>query len=256
MIGHQLEYLVNIAYYCKYRYFKIPKKTGGYRSIETPRKPLKKIQKELSHYLQSVYYFERTDAAFGYVVNIPTDNSPRNILSNAQQHCRKSIALCLPAQYGFSTREHHPTKEIFNATINYFYGMLYSIVEMALFSVGFDVQGGILHSDTYGKPTLCYDMIEPFRGWIDRIAIVLFLDEQMNIRQHFSYEEKKGFWLNKKGKEIVIPLFKEAMQQKKYFLGRRMSIKHHIYRFASIHAASLKQLNEEVLRTSNKINHL
>lgn len=41
--------------------------------------------------------------------------------------------------------------------------MLYSVVEAGLFTAGLDPYLGILHADAHKKPTLSFDLIEPFR---------------------------------------------------------------------------------------------
>ena len=79
-----------------------------------------------------------------------------------------SLAVCMPDTLTFETRNRQPAEDNFNAALNYVYGMLYGIVETAIFSVGLDPYLGFLHADQYDKPTLSFDMIEPFRPWIDR----------------------------------------------------------------------------------------
>ena len=48
--------------------------------------------------------------------------------------------------------------------------MLYAVVEGGLFASGLDPHLGILHADEYNKPTLAFDMIEPFRPMDRSIA--------------------------------------------------------------------------------------
>lgn len=78
--------LVAIAANPQYKAFDIPKKNGGKRHIENPLPELKKIQRKLNDYFQAVYYFHRTDSAYGFLSAPKDDLVPRNILTNAQQH--------------------------------------------------------------------------------------------------------------------------------------------------------------------------
>lgn len=55
--------------------------------------------------------------------------------------------------------------------LNYYYGMLYTIVEGALFAAELDPHLGILHIDTHNKPVLAFDLIEIFRPWVDALLI-------------------------------------------------------------------------------------
>ena len=70
----------------QYRLFAVPKKDGSKRYIEDPFPVLKQMQRKLNFYLQGVYYFVCTDAAYGFMLNAKRDPTPRHILSNAQQH--------------------------------------------------------------------------------------------------------------------------------------------------------------------------
>ncbi len=79
----------------QYHSFKIGKKSGGERQIETPHLGLKKIQEKLSSYLQAVYYFYKTPLAYGFVLNIRKDPDPRDILSNARKHLQKPYLINL-----------------------------------------------------------------------------------------------------------------------------------------------------------------
>jgi RNA-directed DNA polymerase len=69
-----------------YHHFSVPKSDGSLRWIEEPDEQLKYVQRKLNQYLQCVYYFHCTDAAYGFMLNARKDPDPRNILTNAQQH--------------------------------------------------------------------------------------------------------------------------------------------------------------------------
>lgn len=77
----------------QYRMFKIPKKSGGFREIETPRMELKKVLTHLNRYLQSVYLFELSHAAYGFIVGVRSDDDRRSIVSNAKRHVGRSYLL-------------------------------------------------------------------------------------------------------------------------------------------------------------------
>ena len=69
-----------------YNHFTIKKKNGGLREIEAPAKNLKDIQDILNDYLQSVYWFHKTEAAYGFILNLKNDKNPRNIKTNGEKH--------------------------------------------------------------------------------------------------------------------------------------------------------------------------
>lgn len=76
-----------------YKNFKIPKKGGGERKIEDPQRDLKQVHIRLNKYLQSVYYLEKSRAAYGFIVGVRNDDDRRNVVSNARQHIKKDYLL-------------------------------------------------------------------------------------------------------------------------------------------------------------------
>lgn len=77
----------------RYKTFTIPKKGGGERQIEAPDHALKQVLGRLNRYLQSVYYFEKSSAAFGFIVGVQNDEDRRNVVANAKKHIGKPYLL-------------------------------------------------------------------------------------------------------------------------------------------------------------------
>ncbi|MCG8331764.1 MAG: reverse transcriptase family protein [Chitinophagales bacterium] len=76
-----------------FKTFTVPKKDGGERLIEAPSKDLKIVLGRLNNYLQSAYYFEKSSAAYGFIVGVRNDEDRRNIFSNAKKHVNKEYLL-------------------------------------------------------------------------------------------------------------------------------------------------------------------
>ncbi len=142
----------------------------------------------------------------------------------------KAVSQSLPVAYQFEKRSRRPAEDMFNAALNYFYGMLYSIVEGALFAAGLDPHLGILHTDEYSKPVLAFDMIEIFRPWADTLLLELCLAEEL-LKSFFSANQH-GVFLNKKGKAILIPRFNAWLREVKRFQEQDSNIRNHIYQTA------------------------
>lgn len=142
----------------------------------------------------------------------------------------QSLGNAMPDPYGFNGRSRRPAKDIFNAAINYLYGMLYSVVEGALFAAGLDPHLGILHTDEHTKPTLAFDLIEAFRPWIDRLLIDACMAKKLQVS--FFTKNQYGLFLNKEGKAFIIPLFNAFLRKELSFLNRNSTIKNHIYYLA------------------------
>ncbi|MEM6846089.1 MAG: reverse transcriptase family protein [Bacteroidota bacterium] len=86
LVGAAEHKLQLMALHPPYHVFSIPKRDGSLRWIEDPHPPLKFVQRHLNHYFQSVYYYLRSPAAYGFLVVPRRDPSPRTILTNAERH--------------------------------------------------------------------------------------------------------------------------------------------------------------------------
>ena len=73
-----------------------------------------------------------------------------------------------------------------NAALNYGYGILLSAFNREIVSCGYITQLGIFHSNTFNEFNLSCDLMEPFRPFVDRIALSMELNK-------FEHEEKMRF---------------------------------------------------------------
>lgn len=151
-----------------------------------------------------------------------------------------AVSALLPSGYAFDNRSRQPADDMFNAALNYLYGMLYNTVEGAIFAAGLDPYLGIVHADEYNKPTLAFDLIEPFRPWCDRLLIDLCRSEQLEAA-HFEPREKSGLWLSKTGKRLLIPAFEGMMNAGREWNGKTLSAKNHIFQYAGELAQMLRE---------------
>jgi CRISP-associated protein Cas1 len=116
------------------------------------------------------------------------------------------MAKMLDPALDFRGRQGYPAYDPFNAVLNYLYGMLYTTVHLALLKSGLDPYMAVLHADQYGaKPTLSYDLIEPFRPWADAVALDLAKNGQLLSPDFFQPDDQnRGLWLASAGKGLVI----------------------------------------------------
>lgn len=131
----------------------------------------------------------------------------------ATRHYFQLLAAAMPSAYAFSGRSKRPAYDPFNALLNYLYGMLYPMVELAQMKAGLDPYTGILHADEYNRPTLVFDMIEPYRHWAEWTAVRLCLEERLP-PDAFEDSEREGFWLARPGKSVVIDAFLKYLDEK------------------------------------------
>ncbi|PWR70461.1 CRISPR-associated endonuclease Cas1 [Methanospirillum stamsii] len=105
----------------------------------------------------------------------------RGIEGQASHRYFSALTDVIPAELYHGHRSQHPATDVFNAYLNYGYGILYNEVETACILAGLDPYAGFLHGDRYGNKALVYDLIEQFRQpIIDHVVVTLAVREQMD----------------------------------------------------------------------------
>jgi CRISPR-associated protein Cas1 len=99
---------------------------------------------------------------------------------------------------------------MFNAFLNYAYGVLYARVEKALMLAGLDPYAGFMHRDDYNHKSLVYDCIEPYRAWADKVVFSLFSGKKVN--QTHADAITGGFSLNAEGKKLLMEAYNEYLE--------------------------------------------
>lgn len=85
-IGLDANQVIFNAMHPRYYTFDMPKKSGGFRTIEAPNVELKALQRKFNFYLQCIYYTQQSPAAYGYVIRVRDRPHSKNILGNAKAH--------------------------------------------------------------------------------------------------------------------------------------------------------------------------
>jgi len=122
-----------------------------------------------------------------------------------------ALSAMMPKEYRFSGRSRRPAVDGFNAMLNYTYGVLYSAVERACILAGLDPHIGFLHTDNYNKPSLVYDLIEPFRIIGDRVTVLFFTGRR--VKADFFREVPGGVELAPDGRAAVISNLNERLDK-------------------------------------------
>jgi CRISPR-associated protein Cas1 len=93
------------------------------------------------------------------------------------------VRRVLPAHIAWPGRETRGAKDLFNALLNYGYGVLYAQVEQAIMLAGLDPYAGFLHADRPGKPSLVLDLIEEFRQCVVDRTLIGLLNRHVALQQ-------------------------------------------------------------------------
>ncbi len=144
-----------------------------------------------------------------------TLDEQRGTLMGLEGSAGRSYFACLgqlvPEEYRFSGRSRQPAVDAFNAALNYHYGVLYSLVEKACICAGLDCHLGFLHTDNYAKPSLVYDMIEPFRIVAERATLLVFTGRRA--QKDFFEVVPGGVALSKEGRAFFVGQLNERLDK-------------------------------------------
>lgn len=141
---------------------------------------------------------------------------------NASKAYFKALSISIPEKYKFNGRSRNPAKNYFNCMLNYGYGVLYSRVEDACIIAGLDPHVGIMHTDAYNRKVFVFDLIEMYRVYIDKVVFKLFSTKK--IKDDFFDKVSDGYYLNKKGKIILIEAIEEFFATKIRYKNKNIAI--------------------------------
>ena len=132
----------------------------------------------------------------------------------------EAISAVMPEKYRFAGRSRNPAKDEFNAVLNYGYGVLYSLVEKACIIAGLDPYIGFLHTDSYNKKSLVFDIIECFRFYVDEVVVFLF--SKRMVKDEFFEPLEQGIGLSKDGKAALIEALNKSFEEPVKYRGRNI----------------------------------
>lgn len=132
----------------------------------------------------------------------------------------EAISSIMPERYLFAGRSRNPARDEFNALLNYGYGVLYSLVEKGCIIAGLDPYLGFLHSDSYNKKSLVFDIIEMFRIYVDETVVFLF--SRRMVKDELFEPLEQGMGLSKEGKAVLIEALNKALEETVLYRGRNV----------------------------------
>lgn len=150
------------------------------------------------------------------------DDTLRGLEGTAGRIYFQTLSSLLAERYQFAGRSFRPTKDPFNAFLNYSYGVLYSRVEKVLVIAGLDPYVGFMHRDDYNMKSMVFDFIEPYRVYADEVVFKLFSAKKVN-DTHIDIITN-GVSLNAEGKNLLMQsLMKFFDEDKIRYNGRNQT---------------------------------
>jgi CRISPR-associated protein Cas1 len=145
----------------------------------------------------------------------------RGVEGEASRLYFEALAQVIKPSLYKGVRSQHPAGDLFNAYLNYGYGILYNEIERALLRAGLDPYLGYLHADRYHEPSLVFDFIEEFRQpVVDRAIITLAVRGQIH-----ADDVDASYLLNKAGKRTVSSSVIRRLSEEILFHDRKISFR-------------------------------
>jgi CRISPR-associated protein Cas1 len=160
----------------------------------------------------------------------------RGLEGSASRWYWAGVSLGLSRYSKFGGREKRNARDLFNQCLNYQYGILYGIVEYSLVMYGLDPYMGIYHAIQYDRPSLVYDHIEPFRPWVDRQLMRLFMKGRVSDQSR----EEDGS-LNLELRKVLIGGFFEDMHQRSELNHKRIKKIDHIHHLSRMLVKTIRK---------------
>jgi len=113
-----------------------------------------------------------------------------------------ALETILPPDAKFSGRARGDEAGPFNQMLNYGYGILYQEMLRLCIQARLDPYIGVMHTDNYNRPTLVYDLVEPFRAEIESPVCKLFTQRKVHVSEHFQ-KEGSHIFLSNTGKKLL-----------------------------------------------------
>ncbi|MBK9257718.1 MAG: CRISPR-associated endonuclease Cas1 [Saprospiraceae bacterium] len=187
------------------------------------------------------------DTAIGGIQNqmiIIKDMKNISRMRSAEAHCAKMywdvIFQAFTQHTDAQKRTKYGAQDNMNMSLNYCYGIMYGIIEASLLMKGVDPYIGLLHINRHDKAVLTFDHIEPFRPWIDRMVIEMFV-RGFGQGDNFEEDDTGQLKISTDGRKALITAFFDMMEQRSYLNGLRIKRKDHVHHLSAQLVDKLKK---------------
>ena len=143
----------------------------------------------------------------------------RSLEGNSSKKYFEAYNLLLPAAWRFDKRTYQNSSDLVNNLLNYGYGILYKEITKALIIAGLDPDLGFFHAAQYHKPGLSFDLIEPYRVWVEEQVLKTLRDKTF---KQIPEKLNKDGRLGKETKRLFIEKMTGFMTQKKILWQKRI----------------------------------
>ncbi len=157
----------------------------------------------------------------------------------------ESISFLLPDDMKFSQRMRN-AQDVYNCALNYLYGILYAKIKKLMYQCRLDPYIGVMHVDTYNKPTFVFDFIECQRIICEEIAYQICHDRLITM-DDMEPDSSGRLLFMEDAKKLLVSRFYSAFQEKVVFGKKRITRERKIYMELLQVAEKIGEGKEDVL---------
>lgn len=163
---------------------------------------------------------------------ISTDmNEIRDSLQGFEGSAGRSYFECvsylLPDEYQFAQRTRN-SEDVYNCVLNYLYGILYAKVKNMAYKCRLDPYIGIMHVDSYNKPTFVFDFIEGQRIICEDLAFEICKNGLIH-EKDMEICEAGGLRFTEEQRKLLSSLFYSKLNEQCYYKKKQVTIEKCIY---------------------------
>lgn len=137
--------------------------------------------------------------------------SLRGIEGSAARAYFAGFGRMILGRFVFEARRKHPSPDPVNALLSLGYTMVFNEILSLLDGLGFDPYLGFFHNPEYGRASLAADLLEEFRGAVDRLTLFL-INNRVFAPEDFYYNPKdRACYLIKEALKKYFSLYEERM---------------------------------------------
>lgn len=137
------------------------------------------------------------------------------------------ISFLMPDDMKFSQRQ-RAAQDVYNCVLNYLYGILYAKIKNLMYQCRLDPYIGVMHVDTYNKPTFVFDFIESQRIICEELAYEICHDRQITIKD-MKPDSGGGLLFTDEGRKLLVSKFYETFKGKVVYRKKRITLERKIY---------------------------
>lgn len=137
------------------------------------------------------------------------------------------ISYLLPDDMVFLKRGRGAT-DIYNSVLNYTYGILYSKIKKISYKCRLDPYIGIMHVDSYNKPTFVYDFIEGQRIICEELALDICCNRKIT-NEDITEVTEKGARFSEEARKLIVTEFYKKLQEKCFYKRKQVTVENRIY---------------------------